>query len=148
MHGFSVSSKNGSSGKSFRFAIDKREFLDSFDYWKDEQVLRRDTTETIFRSHPYTFASLFALSSVVPLLHGKTAKFNWSPTKIVGEIVEADEYGYLVSHQMFSFTFTKSMDAKINWDGFDAKSFQTIAPDFHYTSWFEHKLHSEPSWGN
>lgn len=144
-HGISIYSEDGGKTSSIRVVIDETELLDSFAYWKDAHGIRNEATETDFRLHLYSDAALFALyGGVAPSLHGNATRFHGSPIKVVGEIVEANQYGHSVHHQMFSFTFTKSLDSKIDWDGFDAMSFQTIAPDFHYTPWFEGKLRSEP----
>jgi hypothetical protein len=75
---------------------------------------------------------------------GKTSMLTSLPTKVVGELVEPDLYGHPETHPMFSFTFTSEMASKIDWEGFDAKSFQTIAPDFHYSPWFDRNYRSQP----
>jgi len=143
-HGISIYLEEGKA-TSIRVVIDKTEMLDSFLYWKDAHGMRSGATETEFRSHPYSYAAAFALyGGVVPSLHGEVARFHGAPIKIFGEIIEADSYGHPVYHQMFSFTFNKNLNSRIDWDGFDAMSFQTIAPDFRYSSWFGSKIRSEP----
>jgi hypothetical protein len=142
--GVSILLENDHGRKFIDVSVNKGEFLDAFQVWKDERILRQDTTETEFRSHPYSYSGLFALYSVIPFLHGPHSRFNGSPLGIVGNIVQADDYGHRVSHRMFSFTFDEDMNAKIDWGSFDATAFQRIAPDFHYTPWFQDQLRSEP----
>ncbi len=143
-HGISITSESANAHKVYNIIINETELLDSFVYYKDIHALRQEATETYFRSHPYSMAASFALSASTSELHGQAAKFDGSPMIIVGMIIEPDEYGHATSHKMFSFTFTKNMDSKIDWDGFDAMAFQKIAPDFRYTSWFKQKLAEEP----
>jgi hypothetical protein len=69
---------------------------------------------------------------------------NGLPTTVFGELIESDLYGHPQRHPMFSFTFTSDMASKIDWEGFDAESFQDIAPDFHFSPWFEHNYRSQP----
>lgn len=144
-HGVTVYADDEPTGKTIRVVVDEKLLLDNYQYWKDLHAVRSETTETYFRSHPYGLAASFALMSVAPFLSGFFAPFDGAPaTKIKGSLIEPDSYGQAVEHQIFSFTFTKKMNDKINWEGFNAESFQTIAPDFHYTPWFVRKYHSEP----
>jgi hypothetical protein len=143
--GVSVNSDIDVSGKrrTINVVINEREMLDSYDFWKGHG-LRGETTETFFRSHPYSMAAAFAFYSVVPSLHGRYRIFESFPVAVIGVMTEIDDYGHAVPHEIFSFTLTADLDAKIDWERFDAGAFQKIAPDFHYTEWFEQKFREEP----
>jgi hypothetical protein len=143
-HGVALYPDNSEGKRSVHVIVDERELLDSFGYWKDKKGIRAETTETEFRSHPYTFSAAFALYGVSAVLHRVTSMLSGLPTKVFGEIIESDLYGHPQRHPMFSFTFTSDMASKIDWEGFDAESFQDIAPDFHYSLWFEHHYRSQP----
>ena len=143
-NGIALYPDNSGGKRSIHVVIDKTALLDSFGYWKEQKGIRTETTETEFRSHPYTYAAAIALYSVSAVMHGKTSMLSGLPTKVVGELVEPDLYGHQETHPMFSFTFTSTMASKIDWEGFDAESFQTIAPDFHYSPWFERNYRGQP----
>lgn len=145
-HGVEVKfNKNKNNGKEeLVTTIDKDEMLNSYSFWKKVGGLRPEATETDFRSKPYTYGAGFAVYSITGSLHGDNAKFDGNPLKVIGEIIQPDLYGHKVAHQIFSFTFTKKINDKIDWEGFDAMSFQKIAPDFHWTPWFETQYRTEP----
>ncbi len=127
-----------------RVTISKKELLDSFEYFKDGNGLRREATETEFRSFAYNYSLAFALyGGVVPILHGERARFDGKPMKIVAELLEPDVFGKAVAHPMFNFTFDSKLNEKIDWDGFDALSLPEVVPGFQYGPWFRAKLQSE-----
>jgi hypothetical protein len=136
-NGIALYPDNSGGKRSIHVVIDKTALLDSFGYWKEHKGIRIEATETEFRSHPYTYAAAFAPYAASAAMHGSPSMLSGLPTVVVGEIVEPELYGHPEKHPMFSFTFTSTMAAKLDWEGFDAESFQTIAPDFHYSSWFE-----------
>ena len=144
-HGVGINSDIDPSGKRrvINVVINEKEMLDAYDFWKGHG-LRRETTETFFRSHPYSMGAAFALWSVVPTLHGRGRIFERFPVSIIGSMIEMDDYGHSEPHEIFSLTLTADLGAKIDWDHFDAMAFQKIAPDFHYTEWFEQKFREEP----
>ena len=142
--GIALYPDNSRGKRSIHVVIDKTALLDSFEYWKDIGGIRTDTTETELRSHPYTYAAAFALYSVSAVMHGKASMLSGLPTKVVADFVVLDLYGHRETHPMFSFTFTSTMASKIDWEGFDAELFQTIAPDFHYSPWFERNYRGQP----
>jgi hypothetical protein len=143
-NGIALYPDNSGGKRSIHVVIDKTALLDYFGYWKEHKGIRTETTETEFRSHPYTYAAAFALYSVSAAMHGTTSMLSGLPANVVGEIVEPELYGHPEKHPMFSFTFTSTMASKIDWEGFDAESFQTIAPDFHYSPWFERNYRDQP----
>jgi hypothetical protein len=138
--GLTVYSDISNNNLEMKVIVNKDKYLNSFYEWKNDKAFRSESTETEFRSHAYSYASLFALYAISSYLHGKASKFTGSPINITGDFVEPDDYGHSNAHRMFSFTYTKSLDIKINWDEFDAGSFPKIAPDFHYTPWYAGKV--------
>jgi hypothetical protein len=144
-HGVTIKSDIDASGRKrvIDVVIDENELLDSYDFWKGHG-LRRETTETFFRSHPYSMGAGFALNSAKAALHGRGRIFEGFPVMVIGSMIEIDDYGHAQPHEIFSFTLTADMDAKIDWDHFGGEAFQKIAPDFHFTEWFEQKFREEP----
>jgi hypothetical protein len=65
--------------------------------------------------------------------------------KIIASMIDADDYGHQTTREMFSFSLTESLYAKIDWDHFDAMAFQKIAPDFHLTEWYSDALQQVPA---
>ena len=144
-HGIDVyADRVGGRNTTIHVVIDKNDLLDSFSFWKDGRGLRSEATETDFRSHPYTYAAAFALAGVAPALHGPTSMLQGAAASVSGEIIEPDAYGHPQRHKMFSFTFTKALADRIDWDGFEPEGLQTITRDFRFTPWFEQNYRRQP----
>jgi len=136
-----ISLEDRNEGKTIAIAINESTVLKSYDYYKEHHVLRRETTETWLLSHPYSVAATLALSTSSAVLQ---KKFDGSPIVVLATVIEPDQYGHPTTYKMFSFTFTKNINSKIDWSGFDAEAFQTIVPDSHYTDWFTSHFVQEP----
>lgn len=143
-HGIDVFADKSQGRKVIHVVINKLDLLDSFSFWKQEGAIRREATETDFRSRPYTYAAGFALSGILPALHGPTSMLDTLSTQVFGEIIEPDAYGHAQKHKIFSFTFTKKIGDRIDWDGFEGESLQTVVPDFCFTPWFEQNYRRQP----
>ncbi len=129
---------------TIRATIDRIELLDNYDYWRDGHGLRRDATETEFRSRPCSYALAFALyGGIAPLLHGEASVFNGTPIHVVAEFIDNDAYGHKIVRRMFTFTYDARLNSRIDWAGFDALALSQVAPDFRYTPWFSRNLRSE-----
>jgi hypothetical protein len=144
-HGVSINSDIDAAGKKrvINVVIDENELLDSYEFWKSNG-LRRETTETFFRSHPYSMGAAFALNTAKVALHGRGRIFEGFPVTVTGSMIEIDDYGHTEKRKIFSFTLTADLDAKIDWDHFNGEAFQKVAPDFRFTEWFEQKFREEP----
>jgi hypothetical protein len=144
-HGVSITSDMDAAGtkRTINVVIDENELLDSYDFWKGNG-LRRETTETFFRSHPYSMGAAFALNSAKAALHGRGRIFEGFPVTVIGSMIEVDDYGHAEKHEILSFTLTADLDAKIDWDHFNGEAFQKVASDFRFTEWFKQKFREEP----
>lgn len=105
-------------------------------------VMNPNVTRTQVNLAPVSFSTMVALLGVVayiqPLYHDSkntnqlTAKVN---------LLTPDDYGHLQIHPLFSFSFSRDLFNRIDWDNFEDVRFPRVAAHFKYSQWF--KDHSE-----
>ncbi len=62
---------------------------------------------------------------------------------VKGALTMPDDYGQIQTQSIYSFKFTRSLYAKVNWLKLDADRLVKIAPDFTFSPWMQSQMEEE-----
>jgi len=141
-YGGSVEMKSTGGVPTYEFSLNKREFMATVPILQKLHMLNPDMTPTYINLHPVTLSVVTAQEMSVVVLQ-KLYSGDSNHVRIVAFLMEPDDFGHLQEHEMFHFSFTKSLFQKIDWDNFEMTKFSKVAPGFAFSDWALSTVSSE-----
>jgi len=116
--------------------VDMNAALEKIPMMQSIGFLNPDLTPTFFKMNSHAF--MMKMST----LAGATAIQSAYEDKGVGDLsvnayyTNYDDFGHEARHKIYSLQFTRALNDKINWDGFDTSKLPKVAKSFRFDPQF------------
>lgn len=136
---FGCSVEHDKKGATSRVMVicDRQKVIDNFPMIQKLGLMNPDITQTQINMAPDAWASVFMQELAADLVHPFYQGTDAQNTAWYGALKAPDDYGHLQDHTVFTFRFTRALDAKIDWDHFEDANLSKIAPGFTLTPYGE-----------
>jgi hypothetical protein len=113
--------------------IEADKFLESIPDLQRLQIMNRDITQTQINLLPTSLEMAFALNMTATAIENTFDQNPQASTCSFRQYLDdADDLGHERKRPMFSYNFTRALNAKVNWDKFQSKNIMKVAPGFRF----------------